>query len=206
MEAVLRGIQQYVVLGAGFDTFAYRTNLSQLRVFEVDHPASQKRKRMRLAHSRIPATAFVTYVPMDLERSPLLEKLGASSFELLKPAFISCLGVMIYLRPEAVLGLLREVKRRFAPGSEIVFDYAGPVSELQPSSQAAFDRMALRSRAAGEGFRSAFVPGELMRELSALGFGGVTDLNCRDLNAKYFCGRMDNFSLDGLGHIIRMYV
>jgi methyltransferase (TIGR00027 family) len=102
MERVRAGVRQYVILGAGRDTFAYRSEAaSQLRVFEVDHPASQQDKRRRLEEAQIPVPPNVTHVPLDFENGSLADGLAAHGFDPALPAVVAWLGVSMYLTPPA---------------------------------------------------------------------------------------------------------
>lgn len=120
-QGVRRGIGQYVMLGAGLDSFAGRRDLAaQLRVFEVDHPATQEYKRRVL-----PAAANVVYVPVDFGRDSFGEGLRRARFDADAPAFASWLGVAMYLDNDAI-DVTLAVIGGFAPGSEIIIDYMLP--------------------------------------------------------------------------------
>ncbi len=106
-RAFAAGVRQYVVLGAGLDTYAARSLHDDLRVFEVDHPATQAWKRQRLEESGIPLADTVTFVPVDFEHERLMDRLVASGFDASAPAFCSWLGVLPYLTREAAEGTLR---------------------------------------------------------------------------------------------------
>jgi methyltransferase (TIGR00027 family) len=135
-EAVDAGVRQLVVLGAGFDTFAFRQPpwARGLRIFEVDHPRSQEWKRRRLAERDIAVPANVRFCPVDFERVSLEAGLAAGGFERREPAFFSWLGVTQYLTRDAVLGTLRGV-RALAPGTRIVFEIVLPDSAVPPPEQ-----------------------------------------------------------------------
>ena len=107
--AVAQGVTQYVLLGAGLDTFAYRNPYSNLRVFEVDHPATQRWKQGLLATSNIPIPHNLTYVPVDFERQTLAAQLSAAGFDSTAPSFFAWLGVVPYLTLEAFRSTLRFV-------------------------------------------------------------------------------------------------
>jgi methyltransferase (TIGR00027 family) len=111
------GIDQYVILGAGLDSFAYRTASRRFRVFEVDDPATQAAKREGLARAGIAEPASVTFVPADFEADPLSERLVQSGLDPFRPVFVSWLGVTIHLMREAILATLTDLGG-FAPGSE----------------------------------------------------------------------------------------
>src|SRR5262245_4202397 len=128
-RAVQQGVRQYVILGAGLDTFAYRNPYSGLRVFEVDHPATQSWKRGSLNQAGIDSPSSLTFAPVDFEKETLADGLGRAGFKTDEPAFFSLLGVVIYLTRGAVMETLKFVAAMPA-GSEIVFDYAVPSSLL----------------------------------------------------------------------------
>ncbi|MET8851037.1 SAM-dependent methyltransferase [Amycolatopsis sp. NPDC004625] len=119
------GIDQYVILGAGLDSFAYRTPARRFRVFEVDHPATQAAKRELLAAAGVAEPAPVTFVPVDFEAEPLRERLVQSGLDPFRPVFVSWLGVTMYLTRPAIAAALTDLGG-FAPGSEIVADHLLP--------------------------------------------------------------------------------
>jgi methyltransferase (TIGR00027 family) len=204
-EAMTRGVRQYVLLGAGLDTFAYRAVRAGLRVFEVDHPATQGWKRARLSEVRIATPDWVTYAPVDFERETIREGLARVGFDFASPAVFAWLGVVPYLTREAVMSTLAFVAA-LAKGSEIVFDYAQQPGKESPEQRAFFEAMAERVAASGEPFRSFFEPEELLRDVKALGFSLVEDLNAAALNARYFQGRADGLALRGRGHLLHARV
>jgi methyltransferase (TIGR00027 family) len=165
-DAVGRGVEQFLILGAGLDTFAYRQPdwSSALRIFEVDHPESQKAKRDRLAAAGIEIPANLTFVPVDFEHETLRERLTAHDFDFSAPAFVSCLGVLVYLTMDAVTDLFRFFAS-LAPGSECVLTIGGgarPTGSGVPS-------LADMAAAAGEPFRSPLDVAELDALCAAVG-------------------------------------
>jgi len=115
-----------VILGAGLDSFGYRSDLAgRVRVFEVDHPATQRWKRQVLAAARIPVPAGLTFVPVDFESDALAERLAQGGFDPSRPALVSWLGVTMYLT-RAAIGQTLAVIGRLAPGTEVVADYMLP--------------------------------------------------------------------------------
>jgi methyltransferase (TIGR00027 family) len=181
--AVQRGVSQLVVLGAGLDTFAYRQPrwAGQLRVYEVDHHASQEDKRRRLAEADVPAPVNLEFVPIDFERMTLREGLRASSLDFGQPTFFSCLGVMGYLTAEAVMAIFHVVAQ-FPTGSEIAFTFFAGKPPSEVSTMTAL---------VGEALQSHFDPDELTRDLQKMGFGEVTRLSSEEANRRYFQGRTD---------------
>jgi len=204
-EAMARGVHQYVLLGAGLDTFAYRAPHDGLHVFEVDHPATQAWKRQRLSEVAIAAPDWVTYAPVDFERETLRDGLARAHFDFRAPAVFAWLGVTPYLTRDAVMATLDFVAS-LAKGSEIVFDYAEPLHRYDGAQREHFEAMAARVAASGEPFRSFFEPHTLVRDVKALGFSFAEDLDAEALNARYFRGRADGLALRGRGHLLHARV
>ena len=199
--AVAGGVGQYVVLGAGLDTFAYRNPYPALRVFEVDFPATQAWKRKLLANAGIEVPASVTYVPIDFETQTLPERLQACGFRADAPAWFSWLGVTMYLTREVVLSTLAFVAQR-PSGSGITFDYLIPPASLPFIRRIGFYWFARRLAAAGEPWRTWFDPEELARELRGLGFSQHEDLDTHALNDLYFGGRTGQLGGRSVGHVM----
>jgi methyltransferase (TIGR00027 family) len=203
-NAIPRGTAQYVVLGAGLDTFAYRNPFppSALHVFEVDHPATQEWKRQKLTAAGIAVPRSVTYAPADFEHETLADALGNAGFNRHAPAFFSWLGVTMYLTADAITSTLDFV-RSTPRGGGLVFDYA-----VQKASLGWFERLALgalsrRVAAAGEPFQSFFAPTALRERLTSMGFQSVEDLGSEELTARYFAGRPDGLRVSGnLGRVV----
>ena len=128
--AVAKGVRQYVVLGAGLDTFAYRNPFAYLRVFEVDHPATQAWKRDQLQAGGIAIPDGFAFVAVDFEKQTLNAELAAAGFTTSQPAFFSWLGVTPYLTREAFEGTLRFIAAMPA-GSGVAFDFAVERSALR---------------------------------------------------------------------------
>jgi methyltransferase (TIGR00027 family) len=185
--AATRGVTQYVVLGAGFDTFAYRQPAwaSRLRIFEVDHPESQAAKIAALASAGVTVPSNVTFIPVDFEREALAYALGSSQVDLARPAFFSWLGVMVYVEAAAADEVFRLVASRPA-SSEIVFTFAP-----QPDPSEGPSRLAALAGAVGEPWRTFVEPEELLRKLREWGFSEAELLTPDDAAARYFSGRTD---------------
>ena len=200
-KAIEHGIGQYVLLGAGLDTSAYRNRHESLVVFEADHPATQAWKHARLEETKIAAHARVVYAPVDFTCETLSEGLTRASFDFSRPAFFTWLGVTPYLTREAISATLSFVAS-LPRGSEIVFDYAGPIGNHDAKLRARLEAMAARVAAAGEPFRSFFDPGELVELLKQAGFTHIEDSDSAALNARYFANRSDGLMLRGGGHVV----
>jgi methyltransferase (TIGR00027 family) len=203
-RAIGRGTAQYVVLGAGLDTFAYRNPHAEtaLRVFEVDYPATQEWKRRQLAAAEIAIPASVTFAPIDFERRTLADGLRDAGFDRGKAAFFSWLGVSMYLTEEAIDATLRFVAS-LPRGGGIVFDYMVPRESLGLIERMALDALSRRVESAGEPFRTSFEPKALAEQLRQTGFRSVEDLGTDEINARYFKDRGDGLRVMGnVGRLI----
>lgn len=179
-DAVAAGVRQYVIVGAGFDSFGLRRPpfAHDLEILEVDHPATQTLKRRRLEECAVPPPAGLHFVGADLATLPLDTALARAAFDPRTPSFFSWLGVTMYLSHEANLATLRAIARCAAPGSVLVFSYfdlrvygltSGPFSEL-----------AQRVAALGEPFQSGFDPNTIAADLRGCGFTLEEDIDDRE--------------------------
>ena len=197
-NAVGQGVTQYVVLGAGLDTFAYRNPFPTLRVFEVDFPATQAWKRDLLARAEIGVPESLTFVALDFEHKALADGLTEAGFDNATPAYFGWMGVVPYLTLDAFRATLRDVAR-LAAGTAITFDYAFPPHTLTPQRRAIFDRLAERVSAAGEPFQLFFTEEQLGVELAEIGFRRMDLVNTEKLNELYFQNRADGLKLSPVG-------
>ena len=200
--AVAEGVSQYVVLGAGLDTFAYRNPFSHLRVFEVDHPATQAWKRERLAEGGIAVPANVAFAAIDFDSQQLPDVLHAVGLDATKPAFFSWLGVTPYLETTTTLATLDGIVPFAQGGGGVVFDYSIPPEMLPILHRAAFAILEKRVRDAGEPFRGYFEPARIATALRTMGFVSVTDLGGDDIHARWFADRADGLRVGSAGRII----
>jgi methyltransferase (TIGR00027 family) len=203
-EAVARGVRQYVVLGAGLDTFAHRNPHAALglRVFEVDHPATQQWKRQLISRAHLKSPDSLVYVAVDLERQQLAQALIANGFQAREPAFFSWLGVTMYLTREAIHETLRFVAGNRVSRSGIVFDYL-----TLPPRYALLRRWGMRllknrMAAAGEPWRTFFDPVQLHRELTEAGFATVRDYAAADMNGRFFASAGARLRVGGFGRVV----
>jgi len=191
-EAVKTGVGQYVILGAGLDTFAYRQPAwaRTLRVIEVDHPASQALKRhyMQQAHMAIPAN--VAFCPIDFERMTLRQGLEAVAFDPQVPTFLSWLGVTQYLTSAAIAATLQGVLTLSA-GSGMVFTFILPDASLAGDDLQAVTFYTALAASRGEPWLTRFEPARLQEWLQALGFAAVMHLAPSLAEERYFTGRPD---------------
>ncbi len=196
--AVEKGITQYVVLGAGLDTFAYRNPFPGLRVFEVDFPATQEWKRMLLADAGISIPANLALVPLDFEHKTLADGLAEAGLDMRSAAFFGWLGVVPYLTLEAFRATVAAIGKLPSP-TGVAFDFALAPEMLGPRARAAFEMLSARVAAAGEPFKLFFTPEVLEMELRSAGFATVEMIGADDLNRRYFAGRNDGLVLPSPG-------
>jgi methyltransferase (TIGR00027 family) len=190
------GVRQYLVLGAGLDTFAYRNPYSDVRVFEVDHPATQAWKLERLTAAKIVVSESATHVAVDFEKDSLAEKLCSAGFDASIPTVTAWLGVVPYLTLEA-FRVTTELLGSFAPGSGVVFDYSQPAEVLSPVEKLMLESLSSRVALAGEPFRIFFTPESLEQELKIAGLEVAHDYNSGELMQKYLPHRKDGLKLRG---------
>jgi methyltransferase (TIGR00027 family) len=181
------GVSQYVILGAGLDSFAYRpqpaagglAGRGQIRVFEVDHPASQQWKRGRLAAAGIAVPDHVSFVPLDFERDPLAGRLRQAGFDPDRPALVSWLGVTMYLTPAAISQTLAEIAT-FAPGTQLITDYMLPAALRDETGNTYADLVAPTAAERGEPWLTFLAPDDMSALLERHGFGAIAHVQQRD--------------------------
>lgn len=201
-QRVADGLAQYVILGAGFDTFAYRSPYGAgVRVFEVDQPAVQALKLRRLDEAGIVWGPMVTHVPVEFESMDLRTTLVAAGWREDAPTLFAWLGVTMYLETATVHRVLRDVARGPA-GTAVVFDYALAPHLLGPVERLVFDEFAARVAAAGEPWVSTFQPELLRASLVSSGFSRLDDAGPDELNARYFADRADGMRVGRLAHVM----
>lgn len=188
IKAVDRGTRQMVILGAGLDTFALRNahGAMEMRIYEVDHPATQAWKRQRLAEAQIEVPPWLTFVPVDFEDADVGERLGDAGFHKNLPAFFTWLGVVPYLTEDAIgrtLDLIASIE-----SSEVVFDYMEPpessseeMRQLEKERSEQLKRMEERSA-------SRFKPAELASFLRSRGFHAIEDVDFQEIALRFGAG------------------
>lgn len=168
--AVLTGTKQYVILGAGMDTFAFRETefLAKYRVFEVDHPLTQEDKKERITRAGWTIPNNLTFVPVDFTKDSLTERLIAAGFDPSVKSFFSWLGVTYYLSAEAIDTMLSALSSLCADGSSLVFDY--PDENFFDAPERRVQNTIMMAKASGEPMQSAFSYAELEKLLEKHGF------------------------------------
>lgn len=194
-EAVRQGVRQYVNLGAGMDTFAFRRPemLGRLQVFEVDHPATQDFKRSRIAELGWEIPPQLHFVPVDFTKESLAEALTRTLYDPQTLSFFSWLGVTYYLPPEFVFATLRSFADIAPKGSAIVFDYMD-TDAFDPEKAAMRIKMSIeKTREWGEPLITGLDPSSLAEGLARMGIRLHEDLGPADVQELYFRGRTDGY-------------
>ena len=176
---VRAGLTQYVILGAGLDSFAYRSAPGPVRVFEVDHPATQRWKRAHLASAGITVPGTVSFAALDFERDSLASRLRQAGFDPSRPALVSWLGVTMYLTQAAIGRTLAEIGG-FAPGTQLVTDYMLPAGLRDDTGDAYAGLVAPAAAERGEPWLTFLAPDDMAALLAEHGFGTVEHVRQRD--------------------------
>jgi methyltransferase (TIGR00027 family) len=203
-EAMQRGVTQYVILGAGLDSFAYCRHDRQcrLRVFEVDYSATQQRKLSRLRELAIEIPQHVTYVPIDFEAESILDALERQGYLRDEAAFFSCLGVTQYLSEAAIDRTLKQIGAA-ASGSEIVLDYLVPPALVAESEREILRLLESLTARRGEPGRSYFEPERLAEIMKECGFAYMWDVAASEAHERYLKNRTDGLRLSPLVHLAK---
>jgi methyltransferase (TIGR00027 family) len=192
-EQVAQGVEQYVILGAGLDTFAERRAelASRLVVFEVDRPGPQAWKRQRLVDLGFGVPSFLRLVPVDFEAGETWwDRLADAGFDANRPAVVASTGVSMYLTKDAIAATLRQVAA-LAPGSTLAISFMLPIELADPEVRPAIERAVEGSRASGTPFISFFTPAEILALGREAGFRNVQHVSAAALAHRYFAGRTD---------------
>jgi methyltransferase (TIGR00027 family) len=192
-ERAAAGVGQYVILGAGLDTFAQRRpeRASRMVVFEIDQPGPQAWKRRRLVELGFGVPSFLRLVPVDFESvAAWWEQLTAAGFDSTRPAVVASTGVAMYLTKEAIAATLRQVAT-LAPGSTFVMSFMLPIEMADPEVRPGIERAAAGARANGTPFISFFTPDEMLTLARDCGFKQVQHVSAATLAQRYFANRTD---------------
>jgi methyltransferase (TIGR00027 family) len=191
-QAVARGVEQYVILGAGLDSFAYRRGdlLDHLRVFEVDHPASQSWKQDRLRELGVRIPDRLVFAPVDFEHQTLGHGLESAGFEFARSAVFTWIGVTMYLTLDAITATLATIAR-CVPGTQVALTYNQPHRALDSFAVAVTSTFAGIANEMGEPFVSLFLLAEIEELLRRQRFGDIVHFGSEDARARYFDGRAD---------------
>jgi methyltransferase (TIGR00027 family) len=192
-DQVDRGVRQYVILGAGVDTFAQRVPEigTRLQVFEIDRPEPQRWKRQRLMELGFGVPEWLHFVPVDFEAGdPWWERLKASGFDPCRPAVVAAAGVSMYLSKDAITATLRRIAT-LAGSSTFVMTFLLPPELADQAVRGGLEASRKGAQASGTPFISFFTPEEMVALASAAGFTDVRHVSAKDLADLYFTGRED---------------
>ncbi len=194
-EDVRQGIKQYVILGAGMDTFAFRRKelMGQLQVFEVDHPATQAFKRNRLTELAWEPPVRLHFVPVDFTQENLAAVLARASYETQALSFFSWLGVTMYLTRDAVFATLRTIADSSPTGSTVIFDYFDTDAFIPGKAAPRVQGMMRSAEKLGEPMLTGFDPSTLATDLHRIGLHLQEQLSPSDIQERYFKGRIDGY-------------
>src|SRR5262249_55105537 len=192
---------QYVVLGAGLDTFGLRNQNRELQVIEVDHPNTQAWKRGVMKEEGLSVPGNLRFVPVDFTRQDLGTELGRAGLEEDYPTFFSWLGVVHSLEPAAIRRTLATVARLSGASGGIVFDFLAPPRPWQLLLRLIRWERGRRVARLGEPFSEPLAPEVARQWLTEEGFSEVELLDPRSLNARYLSGRSDRLRMSPLAHI-----
>lgn len=195
LDAVKQGVQQYVMLGAGMDTFAFRYPevVKHINVFEVDQPATQAFKCKRLAELGWAIPERLHFIGLDFAHESLHTALQRATYKTDQPAFFSWLGVTYYLSKAVVMETLQTIATFAAPGTVLVFDYMDPDAFVPERASKRMQKMQQIVRGVGEPMKASFDPTTLAPDLANLGLRLVENLSPATVEARYFTGRSDNY-------------
>ena len=192
-EKAARGVAQYVILGAGLDTFVQRRPdlASRLAVFEIDRPGAQEWKRRRLVELGFGIPDGLRLVPVDFEAGAAWwNELHAAGFDAAKPAIVASTGVSMYLTRAAIAATLRQVAA-LVPGSTLAMSFMLPIERADPEVRPGIERAAAGARANGTPFVSFFLPDEITTLAREAGFRDVRHVSAETLAERWFAGRSD---------------
>ncbi len=192
-QAVSKGISQYVIISAGFDSFCLRRPdfSAGLQIYEIDHPAIQRIKQKRLMETLDSVPKGVEFLAVDLEEQTIADALSGSSFLKDERVFFSWLGTIPYLSEDAVFAVLRDLASFAARGSEIVFDYSIPTYLWPLEESKALGRIMRIIERRGEPIKSFFEPDDFPDKVSRFGYHIIENISPAEVNKKYFWNRSD---------------
>jgi len=193
LEQSKKGISQYVILGAGLDTFAQRRPdiASKLQIFEIDQPDTQTWKKQRLIELGFGIPKYLKLVPVDFEISSWWEELIKAGFYTSKPAFVACTGVTLYLTKEAILSTLHRIAA-LTPGSKLAMAFYSPIEFLDEEDKQMQQIAEKGAREAGTPMVSFFTHDEILSLSNEAGFKNTETISSKDLSRRYFTNRKDD--------------
>ena len=191
--AIGRGVEQYVIVGAGYETFAMRRQdlMARLTVYELDQPATQESKRQRMRKAGIPMPEGLRYVAADLNAEPLYDALGRAGFDASRRTLFSWFGVTYYLGKDAIRETLEGIAGKMAPGSSVMFDYLADPAWTPAAWRGLQERCADFVARRGEPWVSSFDPAEIPGFLTGIGYSEINNLEPDRIGSEYFSADPD---------------
>jgi methyltransferase (TIGR00027 family) len=193
IQEAKNGISQYVILGAGLDTFAQRRKdvASKLQIFEIDQPQTLQWKQQRLTERGFSVPKYLHFVPVDFETSSWWQQLLKAGFDTGKPAIVACTGVTLYLTKDAIISTLKQIAT-LVTGSTLAMTFYLPIQMLDKEDQPMQEIAEKGARAAGTPFVSFFAPDQILDLAHEAGFEEAKTLSTKDLEKSYFSNRTDD--------------
>jgi len=204
-QAIGSGFRQYVILGAGLDSWALRHAEPEITVFELDHPATQQWKAARIQARLGAAPAHLVLILIDFERETIADALAAATlgrpYDRAAPALVSWLGTICYLSRAAIANTFASLAAVCAPGSQVVFDYFQPRSTMTAADRQLFETLDAGGARRGEPMRALLDAGEMAEILRSAGWRVVEDLSASDIRRCYLAGRTDGLDIPGFARL-----
>lgn len=193
IEESKQGTGQYVILGAGLDTFAQRRPdiASKLQLYEIDQPDTLTWKQQRLIELGFGTPEYLHFVPVNFETSSWWDQLLKAGFDTRKPAVVACTGVSLYLTKEAIAATLNQIAA-FAPGSKLAMTFYLPIELMDEEDKPLQEMSEKGARASGTPFVSFFAPNEILDLAREAGFKEAKTISTKDMEQFYFMDRTDN--------------
>jgi methyltransferase (TIGR00027 family) len=201
--AIAHGCRQYVILGAGLDSWALRHDAPGVRVFELDQPATQQWKAARIRERLGAAPSHLTLVPIDFERESIADVLPTGHYDQRSPALVSWLGTICYLTRGAVEKTLASLAMVSAPCSQLVFDYFQPRSTMLAADLQLFEELDRGGTQRGEPMQTLLDPEDVAGMLRLAGFRVVEDLSAPEIRQRYLHARSDRLDIPGFARLCR---
>jgi len=200
-RSISDGCLQYVILGAGLDSWALRHEIPRVRVFELDQPATQEWKKDRIRARLGEVPSHLTLIPIDFELEAINDVVRGQQYDRDSRAFVSWLGTIYYLTRGAIEATLASLAAACAPGSRVVFDYFQPKSTMSPADLQLFEDLDEGGTRRGEPLRTLMDPDEVAGILHSAGFRVVEDLPASEIRSRYLHDRSDGLDIRGFARL-----
>jgi methyltransferase (TIGR00027 family) len=194
-HSISEGYRQYVILGAGLDSWALRHKTPRVSVFELDHPATQQWKEARIRARLGMVPTHLTFIPIDFEREAIADALCSQQYDRDSRTFVSWLGTICYLTHGAIEATFASLAMACAPGSRVVFDYFQPKSTMSPADLQLFEKLDRGGTRRGEPMQTFLDSDEVSGMLHSAGFRVVEDLSASEVRRRYLLHRSDGLDI-----------